>query len=88
MKIIHRETIDILKKGGFSLVVALLGGMFLHGCYENFFEFTPFVPHICLEELEASDMFWFSAFFIWAGFWVGWLCKEYWVSKREDEDRV
>lgn len=76
--------VDNLKKIGFSVVVALLGSVFIHGCYKDFFEYQS-LPLLCLEELEDSDIFWYTSILVWAVFGIGWTAREYWYEKEKDQ---
>jgi hypothetical protein len=74
-KIIEKDT---LKKALFSFAVAFVGGAWVHECYNI----------ATVEEIQGQGLlFWCTCFLIWGAFWVGWVTKEYWVSKEQDKDR-
>jgi len=71
-----------------SVVVALFGGSLIHRWYKAVFKYEPDLPRVCLEELQRSDMlWWYSIFLTWVVFGLGWVAKQYWVSKEKGKDR-
>jgi len=73
-KIIDEDTLDTFKKGGFSLVIAFSAAVLFHGCYDDTQRMV---------EVLAQNLFWYLFFNILAAFWIGWLTREYWVSKEK-----